>query len=250
MTARTATRISIKTLISLAVLSVCAFAQRGVFIAQNISAASSVHTFTIGTNKCLNQGNAETTAIDCTLSAAPTSANFVVVGILSQPSSCITGVADLSGNTYTKTTNSPSSTNDATAGTSQIYYRQPTGTENTTIRATLSGTCIIAIRATVFNISPSAGTVIDVDAPAGSGTTGTTINTPTITSPTTGALLYCFAASENAITAVGSGWTEDPNGHASGFGEDAEYNLSASGTKAASFTQSSGHWDSNCASFR
>ncbi|HEY6021973.1 MAG TPA: hypothetical protein VIY48_19550 [Candidatus Paceibacterota bacterium] len=236
------------------------FALAGLLLAQDIilvrkyPVAASVHTFSApaASNFGINTGSGLSTQADVTLGVAPTTAKFVIVAIAAQPTSCIASVADLSGNTYTKTTNSPSSTNDATAGSTWIYYRQPTGTENAVIRTTITGTCsFFSMRVSSFGISPSAGTVIDVDAPAGSGTTGTTINTPTITSPTTGALLYCIGTPENGITGVGAtGWTEDPSGVGSTLAEDAEYILSASGSKAANFVQSSGHWDSTCASFK
>jgi hypothetical protein len=83
---------------------------------------------------------------------------------------------------------------------------------------------------------------------AGNGASGN-INTPTISSPTSGDLLYCFAASENAASAAVSPWTIDPNG-VGGFGELGEYILSASGSQACAITQISGHWDTIAAAFK
>jgi hypothetical protein len=228
----------------------CSFAQGQMLqsISNNVShvGGGGGHTFSApagANNRCYDGVSSPTVSIGCNLGTAPPSGSFTTVTIFLQPSTISPVVSD-GTNTFSCTT--ISSTNDATSGSTAVCYLYNSSTGGTNITFAFTGTCNFC-SLTVDNWGVTgAGAVTLSDSQSGSGTTGTTINTPTITG-NSGDLQVCQGASENGVSAVAGGWTAEP---ATGsFGEKTEYVLSGAGAKAANFTQTSGHWDSKCAAF-
>lgn len=221
----------------------------------NSSVLSSTYTITGGgavtysapdptTGHCYNDSGSGTTT-HCTLGATPAAGSLVTVTIFSAFGLTAT-VADNAANNYTKTPASPSAVNDASAGSESIFYFVANGSAGNDITVTLSGSGISSI--TVDNWGVTGGTPSFDQDVAGNGTTGTTINTPTVAGTGSGRLLIAAAASENGVTGVNSPWTAEAHGVGT-FGEETAYILSGS-SQATNLTQSSGHWDTIGAAFK
>jgi hypothetical protein len=190
------------------------------------------------------------------LTSAPTTGNLVCVVITAQGSITLNSVKDNASpnNSYTITPNSPSSANDGTAGSCWLaYLLSAPSNANPTITATFSANSVgtLDIWAEEFSVTGGSQT-FDKDV-IGSGTSGTTINTPSITPTNANSLLFSGASVENQISAPAAGatlgvWTGSAGG-ISASGNQAEYDLSASGATAVQYTQSSGHWDAMVMSF-
>lgn len=227
---------------------------------------ASSHTFSAtasnGNYHCYSGATSRSTALGCSFGIAPASGTLVTALIFYQPSTMNPTVEDDSSPTpHTYTCSTGSTTYDASAGSILVCYWYATATGGSNIILSFTGTCnFCSIRGDVWNASGTGDVVIDTAVNTtgyivGDGTTGTSINTPTVTSPSTGDLLICGSASENGITATGSPWTAPPVGGSpsiptASFGEGYGYILSASGSQACAFTQSSGHWDSIAAAFK
>lgn len=156
-------------------------------------------------------------------------------------------VADANSNSYTKSTNSPSSTNASTSGAAFGFHLDNASGASKTITATFTSpgsSGSVEIFADDFTVSGGTAS-FDKDA-VGSGN-ASTINTPTVTRTGSNELLWCFAAVEQSISGVGGTWTQGAIG---GHGNATEYILSSSVDVAANFSQGvSGHWDSVGMSF-
>jgi hypothetical protein len=202
-----------------------------------------------------HNNNANSTSQAVVLTNNPAAGDLVIVGFTwangagSTPTTPT--LVDSASNSYTLTTNSPSTAQGATAGFDYIFYLLSAPANATkTLTATYQDTGAGAVHAAILtadDFTVSGGTVTFNNDAAGSGTTGTTINTPSITANAAGDLEYAHASSANAISSVDSPWTQgaiDTDGQASG------YILSASGSSTAiAMTQTSGAWSSMAASF-
>lgn len=212
------------------------------------------HTFAApatANNRCYASA-ASGTSLGCTLGTAPASGSFVTVHVFGGFSMSSMTMTDGS-HSYTATSNSPSNTNDATAGSDWLFYWSATATGGATVTASWAGTCsFCSIRVDNFGITGAGAVVPDVVptcAGAACSGSGTTVNNPTITSPTNGDLLICAESPENTTSSTNSPWTQEAHGLGA-FDEVLGYILSSSGTQACAFSISSGHWDSIGASFK
>lgn len=206
--------------------------------------------FTHSQATATNVVSGSSTSISGVLTNNPASGDVVCAGVLwfngsGAPASM--SVADLNSNAYTKGANSPSSAQAAGAGASFAFRLIAGGTASKTVTATYSNPG--ASGATAINVDDFAvaggSASFDLDV-AGSGATGTTINTPTVTRSGTNELLWGYAGSQNGISAAGSPWTL---GGIDAGGNASEYILSSSANQALAFTQTSGVWDSVGMSF-
>lgn len=157
-------------------------------------------------------------------------------------------VADNNGKTYTVTANSPSQVQKVNAGMVYLAYRIADGTEGKTVTATpsLSNGTLGGLFVAEFAVSGGTAT-FDQDA-AGTGASGTTVNTPTVPVAGAGELVYAMAAPGHTLTAANSPWTEVTETEANG--ELSAYILSRGSNVALDMTQNvSGEWDSMGMSF-
>ena len=156
-------------------------------------------------------------------------------------------VADANSNNYTKSTNSPSTANAASAGVAFAFYLASASGASKTITASFTSpgsSGSVEIFADDFTVSVGTAS-FDKDA-AGSGNAAT-INTPTVTLTGSNELLYGFAAVAQSISGVAGGWTQGAIG---GHGNATEYILSSSVSTPLNFSQGvSGQWDSMGMSF-
>lgn len=191
------------------------------------------------------------TTLSVVLANNPALGDLVLVSVLwfsgaGTPPAILT-VTDGNANVYTKTPNSPSSGQAAASGFTYIFYLvAPSNASKTiTIAYTLpTPSNFVAALVDDFTVSGATPT-LDGDV-TGSGTTGTTVNTPTVPVSGTNELAYCCASPENSISLVNSPWTLGVIG-AGDF--TSAYILSRSSSVALNMTQASGHWSSNGVSF-
>jgi hypothetical protein len=151
-------------------------------------------------------------------------------------------VADANSKTYTKSTNAPSSAQASAAGFAYSFYLNNASGASKTITATFSSpgsSGSVEIFADDFTVS--GGTSAYDQDTAGSGVSGTTINTPTVVRSGSGELLWGIATVANLIFSVNSPWTQGAIG---GHGNATGYILSASADTAFNMTQGSAQWDS------
>jgi hypothetical protein len=201
-----------------------------------------------------SNNNANSTSLTINLPNNPTLGDLVVAGFTwangagTAPSTPT--VVDSNSNAYTLSTKSPSSTQAAAAGFDYVFYLlSAPANASKTLKATYQDTGGGAVHAAIlqaddFNVTGSISFFADA---VGSGTTGGTINTPTISSNSAGDLLYCHATPANSISSVNSPWTQ---GVIDGDGQASGYILSAStGGTALNMTQVSGAWDSIALAF-
>jgi hypothetical protein len=193
---------------------------------------------------------AAATTLSVVLASAPTIGDVVCVGIDTFSSNpvdipTVSGVKDANNNTYTKSPNSPSTTNQTTAGTSYCFYWIATGTPSATITVTFSTIITGTVEMWADDFGVSGGTsAFDQDA-AGNGT-GNPINTPSFAPRISGELYYAHLASDPGISSFNSPWT----GNVSGITNGTEYILSVSTTTNPNCTQEySGAWDSTMMAF-
>jgi len=187
--------------------------------------------------------------LTATLSTAPIQGNLVCVAITAIPGSSLTlsTVKDANGNSYTVTPSSPSNAQSASAGETWLAYLLSAPTNaSATVQATFTTAPPVGSRMYIDEFSVTGGVqVFDKDA-VGSGTAGTTINTPTIVPAFASELLYAAVSLAQTITAAGSPWTL-------GFGFSGtgnEYDLSSSSSTPVNFSQNfSGAWDSMAMAF-
>lgn len=199
-----------------------------------------------------------TPSVTVTLGAAPTPGNLVCVGCAYGGSSGAgtfvppIQVKDGAGNLYVITPSSPAQGQPSTlAPFIFLGYLLPVPVgASASITLTFTGDSgnLCLIRAEEFSF---AGFPAQFDADAvGSGTTGTTVNSPSITPSGAGELLYSTAAVDHSITSANSPWTQDAAG-VDGNGGDGEYILSsASGATTVNYTVAvAGEWNAMAMAF-
>ena len=186
------------------------------------------------------------TSQNLVLSAAPTTGNTVTVEAC--PSVAVTSltVKDSNNNSYTVTTNSPSTVQSGAGQCWSAYLLSAPANASATITASWTTTATTPMFADEFSCS-GCTIAFDKDAKANSSVAGTTINTPSITPTNSSELLYAGAAAGGTISAVGSPWTQ--NADIVRNGDWAEYDLSATGATSVNFTQSSGTWSAMAMAF-
>jgi hypothetical protein len=182
----------------------------------------------------------------------PRPGDLVCVGIMGGHGLTLGTVKDSNNNSYTITPNSPSSAHDATAGSIWLAYLLSAPANATgTITATFSaGTISTAdMWADEFYMGSGASAVFDKDA-VGSGSTGPTINTPSITPTQTGELLFAHANCDAHVTAINGSWIQGDGTLQSPAFDGAAYILSSSsGATALNFTENGSAWDSMAMAF-
>jgi hypothetical protein len=210
-------------------------------------------SFTKAQTGCTNDalGVAQTTAV-CTLTNNPAQNDLVVCAVIwwngtnnGTPASMT--VSDGSGNTFTKSPNSPVYAN--VSPVYLFYLANAPANANKTITATFTSTSgADGIVCDDFTVS---GNPVSLDADnAGGGASGATVNTPTITVSGSGELLYAAANPGGALSTAGGSWTLGGNGIMLHIAGGSEYILSASANTALNFANSGGAWDSIGASFK
>lgn len=192
------------------------------------------------------------TSIVAVLGSNPTAGSVVCVSFFwyngGAASAGAVTVQDGNSNSYTISPNSPSAARPATAGIVYNAYLIAPANADKTITISYT-TASILKSASVDEFPVSGGTAaFDADA-AGTGTTGTAINTPTI--PVNGAneLVYCAGVSDHNITSVDAPWTQ-VFAPGPAFSEAVGYILSRSSSVAVAMTENtSGGWDTIGMSF-
>lgn len=187
------------------------------------------------------------TSATITLSTNPVAGNVVTVGVyFTQVVSGVT-LADANSNSYLVTPNSGVAIPGLPNNVVYLFYlaQAPSNASKT---LNLSWTTSAASDAWAEEFAPSSGrvAVFDMDI-AGTGTTGTTINTPTITPRGINELMWSTAVPGGGITAPAADailgqWTGAHGGIAGGSGASSEYALNVSSPLAVQYTQSSAPW--------
>jgi len=189
-----------------------------------------------------------------TLGSNPTQGNLVCVAIDQPMSGQTVTVKDANNNTYQVTTNSPSPFTSGVGNVFLAYLLSAPANASKIVNITFGTTLTNNADAWAEEFSVSGGSAtFDKDA-TGTGSSGTTVNTPSITPTNAGSLLYAAAAVAGSISAPAAGgtlgvWTGAAGGISSQTGDDAEYDLSTSSATAVDFTQSSGAWSAMAMAF-
>lgn len=183
------------------------------------------------------------TTFNIVLGGAPATGNLVCVGIA--PGAAVTAmtVKDSANNSYTITPNSPS-TNQSGAGQVWLFYLL-SAPANATATITASWTTSANAAGYADEFSYTGTATFDKDVPANTGVAGTAINTPTINPTNANSLLYAVSAAGGTISAPTNGATQGVWTGVAGIitdGDMGEYVLSATGSTAVNYVQSSGTW--------
>lgn len=190
--------------------------------------------------------------ISITFASTPNQGNVVWVAVISFDGTATpptVTVKDGNSNVYSATPNSPSLANSEaiTAGAPWLFKLVAPSNASATITATYSGTTTFcAIAAAEFNVTGGTAS-FDVDA-AGSGASGTNVNTPTINPTGAGELLFFLAGVAHTITSVNSPWTIAGSvfsGNAIGY----ILNGSSGGTAVNCTVNNSGAWEAMAGAF-
>jgi hypothetical protein len=215
----------------------------------------SPHTFsfTSSANTHCVASTGGSTETGCTLGVAPGAGTIVfVTAVTSGASTTGTPAANDHGscNATLVSPDGKSTTNDGTAGTAWLFCYVPSGACGASWHfVTGGGTGFIGIIVNIVTYTPTSPLVAqDGSDVIDSGTSGTSINTPSVPSSSSGDLQFCYAASESGISGANSPWTS--TGAGSAGGDWAELILSSSSSQSCNFTQTSGHWDSIGATFK
>jgi len=196
------------------------------------------------------------TSTTLTLTSNPVTGNLVCVAVLANSENPIPSsmaLSDANGNVYTFTPLSPSEANPG--GNNNLvwlaYLLSAPANASKTLNFTWVTSSSLKMYADEFSYS---GTVSFDKEIAGSGTTGTTVNSPTITPTNTNSLVFAAsnsqAAAYTAPTAGGTlgAWTGS-DGAIIG-GNMAEYDLDVTGAQAVQFTSASSQgWGSMAMAF-
>src|SRR5271166_6478513 len=177
-----------------------------------------------------------------TFNSSVTSGDTVIGAVFSTGASdTLSSVVTSKSQTCTITAHSPST--QASAGSAWMYncFNVTGGVYPWYVTATFaSGTS----KRSVWSVELSNGgrtPAFDADV-AGSGTTGTAVNTPTLTPSNSGDFYYSFVNDSAGISSVNSPWTTGSSGGNTNY--DA-YQLNASGAQATNMTSAaSGAWAS------
>lgn len=187
-------------------------------------------------------GSGGITNVSVTLPNNPATGNFVVAGVTSTDAGPFT-VTDGNSNSYVATTNTPF-TSGAKCG---IYYLA-NAPANANKVITFNGSGV----SNFYSLFVAEFSGVKTSSPlerdnTGSGT-GTTVNSPSVTTTNNGDLLIGCCESNNGITSAGSPWTGVSTIPASG--DYAEYFIqSSSGAQAVNFAQTNGTWGAIEAAF-
>lgn len=188
--------------------------------------------------------------------STPTTGNLLVSAFLwanSMGNSASLAVKDANNVAFTITPNSPSNTRSGSAGIAYLAYLQVPATPNGVITGTF-GTTGAGGLATLWvaEYAPSSGSNGGFDSDsAGTGSTGTTINTPTLTVSQANDLCIIAALSDHLVSTVDSPWTQRAAGAGNQFAEGIGDILSQGSNVTAAMTQNtSSGWDSIAASFK
>ena len=196
----------------------------------------------------LAQRTSTNTTLTATLTNDPTPGNFVIIGIACSPAISSFTIADSNSNSYSFTSGSPSTTGGVQCYIA--YLLSAPGNATKTINFAWTTAAVMDAYVSEF----TGGTfAFDLDAAGGSGSSSTTINTPTVTPSGASEFVYAFANSQGSISAPTSGgtlgiWT-GVGAAPSSQGSMAEYILSQSSAAQAQFTSSSNPWSSIGAAF-
>lgn len=175
------------------------------------------------------------------MAANPTAGDLVCIAILPQQNTLLSlTVKDGNNNSYQVTPNSPAS--QSGAGWVYLAYLL-TAPANANKTITCSWTHGVTLQIFADEFTPSGPVVFDKDI-AGVGTTGTTVNSPSINPAYAGSLLYSAAITVNSMSSANSPWTASTAVSSTDFsnGFAASYDLSASANTAVNYTQTSGAW--------
>jgi hypothetical protein len=170
------------------------------------------------------------------LTSNPAVGDLVCCMIFAYFSMTLLTVKDGNGNSYTVTPHSPSSAEDASAGSVWLAYllNAPANADKTitaTFAANPSGASIF-----VDDFTVAGGTAaFDSDAAASAAGATSPIATPSITPSGSGELFYSGACPSSGLTGVGGSWVQNSAG-VGPSGEDAAYILSVSSATALNFT--------------
>lgn len=205
---------------------------------------------------CHSSVSSTAVTTNCTLGATPTAGNVVCVALFyfdtgGGNAGTVTGV-DSGAKVYTLTPNSPSAARQATSGPVYLLYLVvPSGAGSTvTLAWTTVNAGLFAADMWVVEFAVTGGTVAFNADVAGTGTTGTAINTPTVTAAATNSLMFAASLSDHTVSTVDSPWTAEAQGSGNPLGEGLGYILSVGSNTAVAMTQNtSSGWDSIGMSF-
>jgi hypothetical protein len=205
---------------------------------------------------CHSSVSGAVTTANCTLGASQTAANVSAIAFLYSDTTggnagTVTA-ADNNGKTYALTPNSPSNARPATAGLAYLLYMiVPSGAGTViTVNWTTSSAFLFAADMWVMEFAVTSGTAaFDADV-AGTGASGTAVNTPTVTVAGSSELLVSCAIADHQVTSVNGVWTQEAAGSGNPLSEGVGYDLSASSNTAVDMTMNtSSGWDSIGMSF-
>lgn len=190
------------------------------------------------------------------MGATPTTGNLIVAVLLYIDGSTANAhatFADGLSNAFAVTPNSPSNARPTTAGLVYIAYLQAPASPNAAITATFDAIVSGGVATLwVAEYAPTSGTNGGLDSDiAGTGTTGTTINTPTLTVNQANDLCIVAALADHVVSTVDTPWTQRVAGVANQFSEGIGDILARSTNVTAAMTENvSSGWDSLAASFK
>lgn len=146
--------------------------------------------------------------INVVLGAAPAQHSIVVVAFaLGSTGGTLTGVKDSNNNVYTITSGSPSTFQSGAGQIWLAYLLDAPSNATATITGTFTGAQGFGAASWAVNFTVSGGTIaFDKDAKNNSST-GTTINTPSITPTKANSLLYAACAVGGTVSTANSPWT-------------------------------------------
>lgn len=154
-------------------------------------------------------------------------------------------IADSNSNAYTRSTNSPLTTNNQSAYA--YYLNNAPANATKTITASYSNTGGGGYAEVVADDFAVSGGTSAFDQDAKASGTGTSPNTPTLTVSGSNELAWFYITSQNGVTSVDSPWTQ--SGITSSFSNASGYILSRSTNVAVAATQNNGTWDNVALSF-
>lgn len=184
----------------------------------------------------------------------PTPGNLVVAIFLFldflNSSAGTVAIKDGNNNSFTITPNSPSSARSTVDGLVYFAYLIAPANAEKTITCTYTNTSVYGASLWVQEYGVSGGTPSFSSDVAGTGSSGTAINTPTVTAAGADTLMIAAAVNDHAVSSVDSPWTQVAAGAGNQFSEGVGYILSTSSNTAVAMTENiSGGWDSLGAAF-
>jgi hypothetical protein len=199
------------------------------------------------------QTTATTLTLTTSLGNNPANGDVVCVGIITfggNPTVTVHDDATIP-NVYTKTASSPSNVQDATAGSSWLFYliAGPTATKNIIVTLSANPNNVLGCYVDDFSVSGGSA-VFDSDVSGNAASVASPTNAPLITPNSVGILMYSHGAFANLATGVIGGWTQNDHGIGQ-FGENAAYIINGNSPRLVQFTYSgTDTWDTTGMSFR